>query len=99
MQEGSPKRDRDPATAPEGTQYLEERPNGRVVKNSPYGAKRGSYGWGDTFNKPRKVVSTKYPNVFIGISSLNGVPPAKGTDRGMEGLMEQYQKKFRVLEH
>ena len=95
------KRDREAPTsgtpANSAPQYLEEKGQEKIVKNSPYGsARRQALGWGNPFSKPIKAVSPKYPGVRIGLSSLNGTP---GKERGMDKLLRQYMKKFSVLEH
>ena len=82
--------------APPLQQSLTDKDNGKVVTNSPYGASRAALGWGTPFQPMLKAVLAELPNVRIGISSLNGVP---GKDREMPTLMQQYQKKFSVLEH
>lgn len=83
----------------DGTQQrVVQREDGQfIVQNSPYGAKRSSLGWGDIFKQPPKCYDlVNHPSVYIGISSLNGVP---GKNREMAELLKLYQKKFRVLEH
>jgi uncharacterized protein YecE (DUF72 family) len=86
------KRDRDDAA-----QYIEERSETeKIVRNSPYGPARVSYGWGTPFKPCAKCVVNGVPNIRIGMSSLNGVP---GKVREMPILMQQYLKKFSVMEH
>jgi uncharacterized protein YecE (DUF72 family) len=97
----SPKRDRetrDNVPVPQdGRQYLDEQGEQRIVKNSPYGVtERQTLGWGNPFQKPRRAVSTAYPSVRLGTSSLNSTP---SKDRAMDKLLQQYQKKFTALEH
>jgi uncharacterized protein YecE (DUF72 family) len=79
-------------------QYIETRGENdpKVVKNSPYGTSRNALGWGTPFQPAPKCTVDGYPNIHIGISSLNGVP---GKDREMPKLMAQYVKKFQCLEH
>lgn len=79
-------------------QYIETRGENdpKIVKNSPYGTARNALGWGTPFQPAPKCTVDGYPNIHIGISSLNGVP---GKDREMPKLMAQYVKKFQCLEH
>ncbi|KAH9582102.1 Protein of unknown function DUF72 [Trypanosoma melophagium] len=70
--------------------------SGNVVVNSPYGVSRSLYGWGDLFHPPRTAHIAGYPNIHIGISSLNSVP---GKDRRMPTLLAKYSRKFHCLEH
>ncbi|KEG09763.1 hypothetical protein DQ04_04691000 [Trypanosoma grayi] len=78
-------------------QRVEERSgNDRVVVNSPYGSRRATYGWGNPFSPPLLATVAGYPNIHIGVSSLNAVP---GKDRRMKTLLSQYSKKFNCLEH
>nr|CCC93796.1 conserved hypothetical protein [Trypanosoma congolense IL3000] len=67
-----------------------------VVVDSPYGSDRALYGWGDLFHRLRRAVVPGYPNIHIGVSSLNAVP---GKDRRMKTLITQYQRKFNCVEH
>ena len=87
------KRERD-----DGAQYIEEKSEtDKIVRNSPYGTARVNYGWGTPFKPCMKCTINGFPNLWIGISSLNGVP-CKGP-REMPVMMQQYLKKFTALEH
>lgn len=79
-------------------QDVVEREDGQqIVKNSPYGAARAKLGWGDLFAKPVVCFNAAFPNVRIGISSLNGV--ASTGKREMVELIKLYRRKFTCLEH
>ena len=81
----------------ESRQYIDERSEkDKVVKNSPYGTTRGTFGWGTPFAPCKSAAVPNFPNIRIGISSLNGVP---GKHREMSTLLPQYCKKFSALEH
>lgn len=77
-------------------QALEERDGMMLVRNSPYGDKRAKLGWGDLFTKPARWWDARFPNVFIGMSSLNGVPAKQ---REMPELLKLYARKGICLEH
>ena len=78
-------------------QYIEEKSEtDKIVRNSPYGAERSGLGWGTPFKPATKCFFDELPQIHIGLSSLNAVP---GKDREMAHLLQQYMKKFRVLEH
>ncbi len=80
-----------------GAQRIEERSESdKIVRNSPYGADRPKYGWGNVFKPPTKCFSDVAPFVYIGLSSLNAVPTKQ---REMPAMMEHYMKKFNCLEH
>lgn len=71
-----------------------------IVLDSPYGSQRSSrFGWGHLFSPPLMATVPGHPNIYIGISSLNGVPTVGKSDRTMRSLLRRYATKFRCLEH
>lgn len=68
----------------------------KIVRNSPYGATRSSFGWGTPFAPAPKAIVEGFSNIHIGLSSLNATP---AKDRDMSKLVMQYLKKFSCLEH